>query len=285
MSPQITWDAPEDRRFETGTDHGVLYTPDDAGSYTDGVAWNGITAVTETPSGAEPTPVYADNIKYLNMISVEEFGGTIEAYTFPDEFLQFDGGIAVGGVTVHQQNRGQFGLSYRSRIGNAVVGDTLGYKLHFLYGLQVKPSERGYTTVNDSPEAMSLSWEFTTNPVNVDGMKPTALLTVDSTKTPADKLEALEAILYGSESTAARLPLPNEVLTLLAAEAVPVAPTFDDPIVTIPASSMVDYTVDGVKVTGTYTVPSGSSKTVEAKAKPGYTIPTAATKTWSFTAA
>lgn len=283
MSPTLTWDAPADRRFETGLDHGVLYSPEN-GEYTNGVAWNGLTAVNETPSGAEPTKIYADNIAYLVMMSLEEFGGTIEAFTFPDEFIKHDGGVQVGGVTVGQQARLPFGFSYRSRVGDGVVGDSLGYKLNLVFGAQVKPSERARSTVNDTPEAMAMSWEFTTTPVNVLGMKPTAILVVDSTKTPADKMAALEAILYGATETA-RLPLPDEVFSILGSEVTPVEPTFVDPNITIPVSTTVDYLVGGAKVTGTVVVPAGATRVVDAQAKPGYTIPSGATKSWTFTAA
>lgn len=209
----ITWDLEEDRTFETGVDHGVLYIPT-AGEYTDGVAWNGLTSVTESPSGAEATPVYADNIKYLNLTSVEEFGGTIEAITFPDEFYQFDGGAIVkGGIVVGQQGRGKFGLAYRSRIGNA-LDDNIGYKLHLVYGAQAAPSEKVNNTVNDTPEAAPFSWEFTTTPVPVEGMKPTALLTINSTKVVEGELAALETILYGDATNEPRLPMPDELLDL-----------------------------------------------------------------------
>lgn len=209
----ITWDAEEDRIFETGVDHGVLYTPV-AGVYTNGVAWNGLTSITESPSGAEATPIYADNIKYLNLVSVEEFGGTIEAITFPDEFYAFDGGALIkGGVVVGQQGRAKFGLSYRTLLGDAAVGSKLGYKLHLVYGAQAAPSEKAHNTVNDTPETSTFSWEFTTTPVAITDMTPTASLTIDSTKVVPAELEALEAILYGA-TTAAKLPLPDAVLAL-----------------------------------------------------------------------
>lgn len=211
---KITWDAEEDRTYETGVDHGVLYTPN-AGEYAEGVAWNGLTSVSETPSGAEATPVYADNMKYLNLLSVEEFGGTIEAITFPDEFYQFDGGAVVkGGIVIGQQNRAKFGLSYRTLIGDASVGTQKGYKLHLVYGAQAAPSERVYNTVNDSPETAAFSWEFTTTAVPVTGHKPTALLTIDSTKVVPAELAALENILYGSTGVDPALPLPDEVIEL-----------------------------------------------------------------------
>lgn len=220
----ITWDAEEDRIYETGIDHGVLYIPD-AGEYTTGVPWNGLTAVSETPSGAEASPVYADNIKYLNLISAEEFGGTIEAITFPDEFYQFDGGAVIkGGIVVGQQGRSKFGLSYRTLLGDASVGTKKGYKLHLVYGAQAAPSERAYNTVNDSPETATFSWEFTTTPTPMAGYAPTALLTIDSTKVAADELAALEAMLYGSEATEPSLPLPDEVIALFPTSGEPVTP-------------------------------------------------------------
>ena len=211
---EIVWDAEADRIYEAGVDHGVLYIPN-AGAYDDGVAWNGLTSISETPSGAEASPVYADNIKYLNLMSVEEFGGTIEAITFPKEFYQFDGGAIVkGGIVVGQQGRAKFGLSYRTLIGDAIVGDQKGYKLHLVYGAQAAPSERAYNTINDSPETATFSWEFTTTAVPVTGMKPTALLTIDSTKVVPAELAALEALLYGDATEDPALPLPDAVIAL-----------------------------------------------------------------------
>lgn len=210
---KIIWDAEEDRTYDYGVDHGVLYIPT-AGEYSNGVAWNGLTSVTETPSGAEATPVYADNIKYLNLTSVEEFGGTIEAVTFPDEFYQFDGGAIVkGGIVVGQQGRAKFGLSYRSKIGTALDADA-GYKLHLVYGAQAAPSEKVNNTVNDTPEAAPFSWEFTTTAVPMEGMKPTALLTINSTKVVPAELAALEAILYGDTDTDPSLPMPDDLVDL-----------------------------------------------------------------------
>lgn len=212
--PPLVWDKEDERIFETGVDHGVLYIPN-AGVYSNGVAWNGLTAVNETPSGAEATPIYADNIKYLNLQSVEEFGGTIEAITFPDEFYQFDGGAIVkGGIVVGQQNRAKFGFSFRTRLGDAVVGDSLGYKLHLVYGAQAAPAERAYTTVNDTPETATFSWEFTTTAVPVTGMRPTALLTINSTKVVPEELAALETILYGAANVDPKLPMPDDVIAL-----------------------------------------------------------------------
>lgn len=213
---KITWDNIGERFYETGVDHGVLYPVSDEGSYDTGVAWNGLTAVTEAPSGAEPNPQYADNIKYLNLVSVEEFGGTIEAFTYPQEFEQCDGTATLtAGVTIGQQNRKTFGLSYRTKVGNDTNGMDHGYKLHLVYGALAAPSERAYATVNDSPEAMTFSWEFTTTAVDVPDFKPTAILTVDSTTVAGGDLSALEAVLYGDDTDGPRLPLPAEVASLV----------------------------------------------------------------------
>lgn len=212
----LTWDETGNRLYETGVRKGVLYVQDNSGTYPEGVAWNGLTAVTESPSGADSNPLYADDIKYLDLRSAEEFGATIEAYTYPDEFAECDGTAELAdGVTIGQQARKSFGLCYRTVLGNDIVNDAYGYKLHLIYGATAAPSEKGYQTVNDSPEAITFSWELTTTPVNVTGMKPTALITIDSTKADATKLAALEAILYGGENTTARLPLPDEVKTLM----------------------------------------------------------------------
>lgn len=216
---KLVWDQTGERLYETGVRNGVLYIPT-AGVYSKGVAWNGLTAVTESPSGAEATPLYADDIKYLNLMSTEEFGATIEAYTYPDEFAECDGSAAlVDGVYIGQQARKTFGLCYRTTLGNDVDGNDYGYKLHIIYGCLAAPSEKGYATINDSPEAITFSWEVTTTPVNVTGAKPTASITIDSTKADATKLAALEDILYGSESEEARLPLPDEIKTLMTAAA------------------------------------------------------------------
>ena len=212
---KLVWDQTGDRLYETGVDRGVLYVQE-AGLYPKGVAWNGLTAVTESPSGAEATPLYADNIKYLNLMSAEEFGATVEAYTYPDEFAECDGSAALAtGVYIGQQARKTFGMCYRTLLGNDVESNDHGYKLHLIYGALAAPSEKGYATVNDSPEAITFSWELTTTPVNVTGFKPTASVTIDSTKVDADKLAALEAVLYGSESQEAKLPLPDEVAEIM----------------------------------------------------------------------
>lgn len=212
----LTWDATGERLFETGVKKGVLYPQDSNGSYPTGVAWNGLTAVTESPSGAEATPLYADDIKYLNLYSVEEFAATVEAYTYPDEFAACDGSAElVKGVKLGQQKRKTFGLSYVTTLGNDVEGNAHGYKIHLVYGAMAAPSEKAYATVNDSPEAITFSWELTTTPVSVEGFEPTACITIDSTTVDAAKLKAFEKILYGSDTAAARLPLPDEVKTLL----------------------------------------------------------------------
>lgn len=213
---KLVWDQTGERRYETGVKQGVLYLVDATGAYKNGVAWNGLTAVTESPSGAEATPLYADDIKYLNMVSAEELGGTIEAYTYPDEFALCDGSAElIDGVYVGQQARQVFGLCYRTAVGNDLQNNDYGYKLHLIYGALAAPSEKAYATINDSPEAITFSWEFSTTPVNVTGLKPTASITIDSTKAQADKLAALEAILYGSETEEARMPLPDEVATIM----------------------------------------------------------------------
>lgn len=214
---KIVWDESGKRLYETGVKNGVLYLQDESGVYTKGVAWNGLTAVTESPSGAEATPLYADDIKYLELFSAEEFGATIEAYTYPEEFEACDGSASLGkGVTIGQQDRKTFGLCYRTVLGNDVKSNEYGYKLHLIYGAKAAPSEKGYQTINDSPEAITFSWEVTTTPVNVAGFKPTASVTIDSTKIDAAKLKTIEDMLYGTESVEAKLPLPDELKTLLA---------------------------------------------------------------------
>lgn len=222
---KIVWDKTGERFYETGVKNGVLYPLSSNGTYPKGVAWNGLTAVTESPSGAEATALYADDIKYLNLISNEEFGATIEAYTYPDEFAECDGSATLAkGVAIGQQTRKTFGLCYRTTLGNDALGNDYGYKLHIIYGALASPSEKAYATINDSPEAITFSWEVTTTPVSVDNFKPTASLTIDSTKADAAKLAALEEILYGKDGTGdaqtgaadPRLPLPNEIATLMA---------------------------------------------------------------------
>ena len=213
---KIVWDQTGERLYETGVKQGVLYIST-SGVYSKGVAWNGLTAVTESPSGAEATALYADDIKYLNLMSNEEFGCTIEAYTYPDEFAACDGSASLAkGVSIGQQPRKIFGLCYRTTLGNDTDGNDYGYKLHMVYGCLAAPSEKAFSTINDSPEAITFSWEVSTTPVNVAGHKPTAHLEIDSTKADPVKLAALEKILYGDTDTEARLPLPDEIVTLMA---------------------------------------------------------------------
>lgn len=214
---KLVWDKSGERLYETGVKQGVLYVQDTAGTYPKGVAWNGLTAVTETPSGAEATALYADDIKYLNLVSAEELGGTIEAYMYPDEFAECDGSVALTpGMYIGQQDRKTFGLCYRTTLGNDTDSNNHGYKLHLIYGALAAPSEKAYATINDSPEAITFSWEFKTTPVNVTGHKPTASIVIDSTKVDAEKLAALEKILYGDDTgDGPRLPLPDEVLSTL----------------------------------------------------------------------
>ena len=213
---KLVWDQTGERLYETGVKKGVLYPQASNGTYPKGVAWNGLTGVTEAPSGAEATPLYADDIKYLNLISTEELGGTIEAYTYPDEFAECDGSASIAtGVYIGQQPRKAFGMSYVTTLGNDVESNAYGYKIHLIYGALAAPSEKAYSTINDSPEAITFSWDFSTTPVSVDGFKPTASIVIDSTKVDPLKLAALEKILYGDTEVEARLPLPNEVATTL----------------------------------------------------------------------
>ena len=213
---KIVWDAIGEHTFETGVRNGVLYLKDAQGAYNTGVAWNGLTSVSESPEGAEATDLYADDIKYLTLMSAENFKATIEAYTYPVEFEECDGSATIAtGVVIGQQTRKPFGLCYRTAIGNDTDGNEHGYKLHIVYGCQASPSEKQYSTINDSPEAITFSWEVNTTPVNVTGKKPTATLIIDSTKADKAKLTALEAILYGSEEKEPRLPLPDEIATLM----------------------------------------------------------------------
>jgi len=258
---RLTWDNTGERRYETGVDHGVLYIPDGSGAYNNGVAWNGLTTVTESPSGAEATALYADNIKYLDIRSAEEFGATIEAFTFPDEFLQFDGvSTPQVGVTVGQQGRGSFGFAYRTNIGNDVDGSDFGYKLHLIYGATAAPSEKAYATINDSPEAITFSWEVATTPISAGGtLKPTSQLVIDSTKVDPADLLTLENLLYG-ESGSPQLPTPAAVIAIFGAGVTSVLmgtpanqPTYvaGTHVVTLPVVVGVQWKVNGVnKATG-----------------------------------
>jgi len=256
---RLTWDNTGERLYETGVDHGVLYIPDGSGDYSDGVAWNGLTTVTESPSGAEATALYADNIKYLDLRSAEEFGATIEAYTFPDEFLMFDGVASPSpGVNVGQQSRSTFGFCYRTNVGNDVDGSDHGYKLHLIYGATASPSEKAYATINDSPEAITFSWEVSTTPIAAGGsLKPTAQLIIDSTKVDSGDLAALEDLLYG-ESGDPQMPSPATVIALFGAGITTVdmglfanQPSYNDGthIITIPTVTGVVWTLNGVEAT------------------------------------
>jgi hypothetical protein len=296
---KLVWDQTGERQYETGVDHGVLYVPA-SGVYGpgSGSAWNGLTTVTESPSGAEATPLYADNIKYLNLQSAEEFGGTIEAFTFPDSFLQCDGSLAASaGVNLGQQSRKPFGLCYRTRVGNDVDGSDAGYKLHLIWGALAAPSEKAYATINDTPEAITFSWEITTTPVAVTTQiggvtpKPTALMTIDSTKVTKANLDALEQALYGTAGADARLPLPDEVIAMFAGSvtsATPTQPTFVSPTITIPTVTGVVYhrgDTNAVVPAGALTVPgaSGASLVVYAVPAVGYVFPAGVDDDWMFT--
>lgn len=279
----LEWDKVGQRFYETGVDRGVLYIPNGAGAYSNGYAWNGLVSVSESPSGAEATAQYADNIKYLNLISAEDFGATIEAFTYPAEFAQCDGTATLtAGVFAGQQPRKSFGLSYRTRVGNDLVGADFGYKLHLVYGAMAAPTEKGFTTINDSPEAITFSWELTTTPVPVPGFKPSAILTIDSTKVDGTKLTQLENILYGTAGTDPRLPLPTEVVSIFGTttEVSPVAPTYNatTKVITIPTTTGVIYQIDGVQVTGAVTIT--KSTVVTAVPATGYRFPAVTDDDW-----
>lgn len=213
---RIVFDEVGARYFETGVKNGVMYLQQDDGSYSEGVAWNGLTAVTESPGGGEATPLYADDIKYVTMRSAEEFSATVEAYTYPTEFEECDGSASLAeGVTIGQQARRAFGLCYRTAVGNDIQGQDLGYKIHIIYGCTVAPSEKAYTTINDSPEAITFSWELSSTPAPVTGHNPTSTVVIDSTKIDAEKLAAIEDVLYGTEDKESKLPTPDELIALL----------------------------------------------------------------------
>lgn len=279
----LTWDQVGERLYETGVDRGVLYIPNGSGVYDTGVAWNGLVAVTESPSGAEASPQYADNVKYLNLVSAEEFGGTIEAFTYPDEFGQCDGTAApADGVLLGQQGRKTFGLAYRTKLGNDLDGVDYGYKLHLIYGALAAPSEKAYSTINDSPEAITFSWEISTTPVPVASYAPTSLIVVDSTVVDSADLTSLEEILYGSVGVDPRLPLPDEVIGLFAGAITVVrlvganAPTYDSGthVVTLPSVTGVTWSINGVtKTAGAQpAMTTGQTSLVEATANAGYKI-------------
>lgn len=282
---KLMWDNTGERTYETGVDHGVLYEIDVAGEYSTGVAWNGLTTVTESPSGAEANPQYADNIKYLNLVSAELFGATIEAFTYPDEFGQCDGTAEPqAGVKVGQQSRKLFGLVYRTTLGNDVDGNDYGYKLHLVYGATAAPSEKAYATINDSPEAIAFSWELSTTPVAVTGLKPTSLIVIDSSVVDSAKLATLEAALFGSEGGDAHLPLPDAVIAMFAGETTEVrltganAPSYvsGTHIMTLPTVTGVTWYVNGVETDpgAQPALTSGQTANVEGRPNAGYEIAT-----------
>lgn len=289
---KLLWDKTGQRTYETGVDHGVLYEIDEAGEYASGVAWNGLTTVTESPAGAEATPTYADNIKYLNLISVETFGATIEAYTFPEEFEKYDGNASpTPGVHIGQQTRKPFGFCYRTRKGNDVDATDFGYKLHLVYGALAAPSEKAYASINDSPEAITFSWELTTNPVQVGTIggvdyAPTASITIDSTKVDPAKLAILEDQLYGTVSTAPSMPLPADVIAMMSSTltlATPTAPSFNSGThtITIPTVTGVRYTIDGEDVAaGAHVITEDTI--VKAYPTTGYRFPAVIDDDWFF---
>lgn len=288
---RVKWDQTGERLYETGVDRGVLYIPNDMGVYDMGYAWNGLVTVTESPSGAEATPQYADNIKYLNLLSAEEFGATLEAFTYPEEFGQCDGTAAPEpGVYVGQQSRKMFGLAYRTRLGNDLDGTDHGYKIHLVYGALAAPSEKPYSTINDSPEAITFSWEITTTPVEVGTIggtdyKPSASMTIDSTKVDADALTALENLLYGTMGSDPELPTPAEVVALFAGTltlATPTSPTFNSETntITIPSITGVVYSIDGEPVTGTVVITENT--VVNANPASGYYFPEVTDDDWVF---
>lgn len=272
---KLLWDQTGERFYETGVEKGVLYIPT-GGVYDHGYAWNGLTTVTESPSGAEATPMYADNIKYLNLVSIEEFGGTIEAYTYPDEFAECDGtGIPSPGISIGQQTRKLFGLSYRTKIGNDVDQGDYAYKLHLVYAALAAPSEKAYATENETPEAITFSWAFSTTAVSVTGRKPTSVITIDSSLVTALNLAALEDALYGTSGTDPRLPLPDEVISMFAGtqtSVTPAAPTFVSTtgVITIPTVTGVRYRRADTNaiVTGTVTIAGGSGASLVIRATP-----------------
>lgn len=283
----LAWDVSATRYYETGVDHGVLYIPNGVGAYVNGYAWNGLVSVTEQPGGAESTAQYADNIKYLNLMSAEDFKATIEAFTYPPEFEQCDGlGSPQAGIAIGQQSRVTFGLCYRTRVGNDVLNDSYGYKLHLLYGVLASPSEKSYSTVNDSPEAITFSWEISSTPVIVTGYSPTSIIVIDSTKVNAAALATLEAFLYGTSGTDPSLPAPDAVLALFSGtvtEVTPTAPTYvtGTDTLTIPSVTGVTYKVNGITITaGDHVITADT--VVVATPNTGYKFPAICDDDWFF---
>jgi hypothetical protein len=286
----LAWDGSGDKVYESGVDHGVLYPQNsESGLYDDGFAWNGIYAVNEKPTGASPNPQYADNIKYLNLRSAEVFGGTLEAFTFPDAFAACDGSATPSpGVTVGGQGRQTFGLSYRTKIGDDVGGEDAGFKLHLVYGATASPTEKDYNTVNDSPAAATFSWDFDCIPVPVSGLKPTSLLVIDSTKVDPDSLTDLTTLLYGTSDTAPSLPMPDDVIALFSGDVtfITLTPaTFNGAhTITIPTQTGVQYFVDNVlHAGGTQALTTGQTKIVQARANAGFMFNEPVVAEWEFT--
>lgn len=285
---QLLWDQTGMREYQTGVDHGVLYIPDNTGDYVEGFSWSGLTTVTESPSGAEVTKKYADNINYASLVSAEEFAGTIEAFTYPDEFAQCDGTATPSpGVSVGQQSRKTFGFAYRTKVGNDVEGQDYGYKLHLAYGCLVAPSEKAYATVNDSPDMIAFSWKFTTTPIPVPGLKPSALIVIDSTKVDAGSLADLEAALYGTIGVDAYLPSPAAVLAMFSGsvvEVIPVAPSYSAGVITIPAITGVVYKINGVTKTAGAQPAITVDTVVTAQPAVGYKFPLVTDDDWFYEA-
>jgi hypothetical protein len=283
---KLKWDQVGEKVYETGVDYGVLYIPNNVGVYNTGFPWNGIVSISESPSGAESNKQYADNIVYLNLVSAEEFSATIEAFTYPDEFAQCDGSAEPSvGVFVGQQRRKSFGLSYRTRVGNDIDATDYGYKLHLIYGALAAPTEKAYSTINDSPEALTFSWELSTTPVDVPGLKSTATITIDSTKVDATQLAELEALLYGTVGVNPKLPTPEEVIALFEGstlEVRPTAPTYDSPTdtITIPVVAGVIYQINDEPVTGAVVITADTVVTAVPAA--GYRFPEISDNDWYF---
>jgi|SRR5690242_8973405 len=283
---RVVWDQVGERRFETGVDRGVLYLQNNVGDYDSGFGWNGLTTVTESPSGAEPQPQYADNIKYVVLYSYEDFGGTIEAFTYPDEFAQCDGTAQpTPGVSVGQQPRKPFGFSYRTLVGNDVEGLEHGYKVHLVWGAVASPSEKAYGTVNDSPEALAFSWDFTTTPIAVAGLKPTSYICIDSTRVDPTALANLEDVLYGTVGVDPVLPTPDYVLSLFSGTVTavtPTAPTYDagTDIITIPTVTGVEYLIDDAVVPAGAFGPITANTLVRARPTAGHVFTAGSDDDW-----
>jgi hypothetical protein len=283
---QLTWDSIGSRFYEAGIDRGVLYLPDGNGNYTNGYAWNGLTKITEKPTGASANPQWADNIKYLNLISTEQFEADIEAFTYPDAFAACDGtSQPEPGVSIGQQPRKLFGLAYRTKVGNDVDGSNHGYKIHVVYNAFATPSQKVYETINDSPKAMAFAWSVTTTPISVPGYQPTATIVIDSTKVSSTALATLEQFLYGTAGTNPSLPQPVDLLALFSGtvtQVAPVAPTYNSTtkVITIPVVTGITYEINGLAVTGNVTITQDT--VVNAVPNTGYKFPLVTDSDWFF---